>query len=156
MRAYADHAREYLRRNAIGGRTIDRRFEPRLVQRVAFGVRAKGLNEDVDVAEDQSRSSKRSSRLPLSLRSTPALMPPPARHAGSVTIARSDRFMGRRKASCSPCSSRDVSVTPRRSASCRTRCKRLSSNRNLRSPAESASHAIFRASIPLNRAFQTN
>jgi hypothetical protein len=66
---------------------------------MVIGVRAKSINQDVDVAKDQSRSSKRSRRLAPSLRSTPGRIPPPARHSGSVTIDRSDRFRGRRKAS---------------------------------------------------------
>src|ERR1700732_812488 len=58
-------------------------------------------------------------------------MPPPAWHSGSVIVGRSARFSGRRNASCSPCSMREVSVTPRRSASCRARSRRFSSNRTV-------------------------
>ena len=128
MGAYTDHTSEYLRGDAVSGRSIDRRFEPRLVPRMIFGVRTKRVNQYVDVTEDQSRPSNRSRRLALSFRSTPALMPPPARHSGSVIVARSDRFSGLRRASCNPCSIRDVSVTPRRSASCRARSRRRSSS----------------------------
>ena len=99
VRANANYAGQYLRRNAIGRRTIDRRFQPRFVLKVIVGIRAKSVNQDVDVTEYQSWTSKRSSRLALSLRSTPAIRPPPARHSGSATIERSDRLRGRRKAS---------------------------------------------------------
>lgn len=128
MGAYADHTSEYLWGDAVSGWSIDRRLEPRLVPRMIFGIRTKRVNQYVDVTEDQSWPSNRSRRLALSFRSTPALMPPPAWHSGSDTAARSDRFNGLRRTSCNPCSIRDVSVTPRRSASCRARSRSFSSN----------------------------
>jgi len=54
MGADADHAGEHLRGNAVGGGPIDHRFQPRAVSRMIWRVGAKGVDQDVYVAQDQS------------------------------------------------------------------------------------------------------
>ena len=127
----ADDASEHLRCDAVSRWPIDRRFQPCLVSRMILGVRTKGVDQYIDVAQDQSRCSIRSSRPALSLKSTPGRTPPPAWHSGSDTAACCGRFSGRRSASRSPCSMSDVSVMPRRAASCRARSMSAASRRTV-------------------------
>ena len=79
-----DYARQHLRRDPVGGRSVHNRFQPFFILRVILRVRAKSVDEDVDVRKDQSRSSIRSSSEALSLRSIPGNVPPPAWHSGST------------------------------------------------------------------------
>jgi hypothetical protein len=126
-----DYARQHLRRNPVGGRTVHNRFQPFLVLRVILRVRTKSVDEDVDVRKDQSRSSIRSSSEALSLRSIPGNVPPPAWHSGNTMGRCIAAFMGRRSTSSSPCSMREVRVVLRFTASWRARSKRASSRRTV-------------------------
>ncbi len=131
MGTNADDAGEHLRCDAVSRWPIDLRFQPCLVSRMILGVRAKGVDQYIDVAQDQSRLSIRSRRLALSLKSTPGRTPPPAWHSGRATAVCRGRVRGWRSASRSPCSMSDVSVMPRRAASCRARSMRASSRRTV-------------------------
>ena len=124
-------AREHLWCDPVCGGAVDHGLEPLFVFLVVLGVRSKRVDQDVDVREDQSRSSMRSNRLALSLRSTPGSVPPPAWHSGSETGRRSARFRGRRSTSSRPCSMSEVRVVLRLAASSRARASRASSKRTV-------------------------
>jgi len=139
MGGYPDDAREYLRSDSVGCRPVYDRLQPIPVSLMVFRIGPKGVDQDIDVREDQSRPSMRSRREALSSRSTPGKVPPPARHSGRATGGCSARFIGRRSTSSSPCSMREVRVVLRLTASARARSSSASSKRTV---------VLMRQSIP--------
>ena len=131
MRTDAHNTRKHLGSDPVRSRAVDHGLEPAFVLRVIMRVGAKGVNEDVDVREDQSCPSMRSRRAALSFRSTPGSAPPPARHSGNDTRGRFGRFIGRRSTSSRPCSISDVSVVFRLTASARARSSSAASKRTV-------------------------
>lgn len=129
--AYAHDTCQYLRRNAEWRRSVQDVLEPRLVTRMIVRVWPKRVDQDVDVRKYQRRPSIRSRSSALLSRSIPGQVPPPARLTGNDTGGRSGFFIGRRKASLSPCSMRAVKVTPRAAASRRARSSRAGSRRTV-------------------------
>jgi len=117
-----------LRGYSVGSGTIDDLLKPPPVVAVILGVGTEGVDQNVDVSEDQPMLSIRSRSAAESLRSTPGITPPRARLTGSFTRASESTGLGRRIASLRPCSISAVSVVPRRSAS-RFACSKSPSSR---------------------------
>ena len=131
VRADTHDTREHLWSYSVRRGSIDDGLQPLLVSHVVCGIRAKGVDQDVNVRKDQSRPSIRSKSEALSSRSMPGNVPPPARHSGSTTGRCSARLIGRRSTSSSPCSIREVRVVLRLAASARARSSSVSSKRTV-------------------------
>jgi len=131
MCADSNHARQHLRSDPIRGRPVNDAIEPASVASVIGAIRAKRVDENVNVGQDQARSSIRSSMAALLSRSTPGSVPPRARDTGNRTGCFCSRGSGLRSTSSRPCSRSAVSVMPRRAASLRARSRSASLSRTV-------------------------
>jgi hypothetical protein len=84
-------AAQHLRRDPVARTSINDFRQPLVTRCVVNGIGAEGVHQHIDVGKNH-RSSIRSSRSPLRLRSTPGSVPPRIFEIGSFTRIRREDF----------------------------------------------------------------